>query len=252
MSIKCTIDSFSTFYSRAGVPFEAQDEILALAKRLASSDHVTLRGLYAHAGHSYNARCPDDALAYLEQECRMARAFRTMFKEHAGVDIPYLSIGATPTVLAILYFRDERVRHALDGISEVHAGVYVGLDRQQVATGLCSYADVSVSVACRVASCYPDRGTVLLDGGALAFSKDSAPQGGYGAVIKDGAEDKLLVKISQEHGILKENTGSMHLGQVVRVVPNHCCLAAACHLFYIIVENGGHTVIDVWIPVRGW
>lgn len=183
----------------------------------------------------------------------MARAFQTMFRDEAGVDIPFVSIGATPTVLAILATNDSsKVAAALEGIAEVHAGAYTLLDRQQVATGLVRYADVAVRVACRVASVYPDRNTALIDGGALAFSKDSAPQGGFGAVVSNEKQIVLLQKVSQEHGIL-DTCENLSIGQVLQLVPNHCCLACASHLFYLIVENDqDDTVVDVWVPVLGW
>ena len=229
-----------------------KESILNLAKRLANSNCATLQGLYAHAGHSYQARSADEALRYLEKECESARQFRTMFLEEAKIDIPYLSIGATPTAQSIVFFKNssDRVHKALQGISEVHAGAYSLLDRQQMATQLCSESDVAISVACRVASRYPDRGTVLIDGGALAFSKDGAPQGGYGQTTKAGV---VLQSVSQEHGILAshDSSSSMHVGDIVRVIPNHCCLTAACHLYYLVVEKDDQ-VADVWFPVRGW
>ncbi|KAF7724379.1 hypothetical protein EC973_001104 [Apophysomyces ossiformis] len=230
-------------YHRAGTPVEG-DETIQLAKRLASSPHVVLEGLYSHAGHSYSSNNPQEATQYLKTECDMARAFRDLLQSH-GVEVRCVSIGATPTVQAILQASDAAT--LLEGIDEVHCGAYTLLDRQQMATGLCSVEDVAVTVACRVASVYADR--VLLDGGALAFSKDTAPQGGFGMVLGTG---DTLTKVSQEHGILSNPSSSYRLGQVVRVVPNHCCLTAACHLYYLVVDDEKDTIKDVWVPVRGW
>ncbi|KAI7856088.1 putative serine dehydratase domain-containing protein [Circinella umbellata] len=240
-------------YGRAGVPLDSASEkesVLTLAKRLTSSNGcATLHGLYAHAGHSYKARSPQEALSYLEAECNSAREFQAFFLKEANINIPYLSIGATPTVQAIVHHTDnERVNKALEGIAEVHAGAYSLLDRQQMATGLCTEKDIAISVACRVASRYPDRGTTLIDGGALAFSKDNAPQGGFG-ITTTGV---VLQSVSQEHGILASSSPDMHVGDIIRVQPNHCCLTSACHNYYLIVEDGGDQVVDVWFPVRGW
>jgi D-serine deaminase-like pyridoxal phosphate-dependent protein len=158
------------------------------------------------------------------------------------------------------------MKQILKGIDEVHAGAFAFLDRQQVSTGLGGYHDVAISVACRIASIYNDRDSLLIDGGALAFSKDSAPQGGFGYVLDpSGAKDEhgepkiiaSLNKVSQEHGILHVYEANlsrpeMQVGQLVHVIPNHCCLAAACHLYYLIIEDGKDTVVDVWVPVKGW
>ncbi|KAJ8655733.1 hypothetical protein O0I10_008618 [Lichtheimia ornata] len=240
-------------YGRAGVPLKSnfvKDDVLELAKRLSTSSYATLFGLYTHAGHSYNARSPEEAFEYLEKECESAREFRDYFIKEAGVDIPYLSIGATPTVGAVIH-HGERAKKVLEGISEVHAGAYTLFDRQQAATGLCTLEDVAITVLARVTSLYPDRGTVLIDGGALAFSKDVCPQGGFGVLQSN--HDIVLRSVSQEHGILQADSKSgLELGQVVRVIPNHCCLTSACHMYYLIIEGGGDTVVDVWFPVRGW
>lgn len=248
---------------RAGVPID-DPETIRLAKRLQESPCVDFTGIYTHAGHSYSSKNSAEALEYLKNECDMARQFRDYFINH-GIEIKFVSIGATPTVKAITAFMHEdmsAMKKILEGISEVHAGAFAFLDRQQVATGLGDYSDVAITVACRIASVYKDRHSMLIDGGGLAFSKDTAPQGGFGYVL-DPLESKpkiiaSLTKVSQEHGILQhldESTLSRHelqIGKLIRVIPNHCCLTAACHLFYLIIEDGGDTVVDVWVPVRGW
>jgi D-serine deaminase-like pyridoxal phosphate-dependent protein len=46
--------------------------------------------------------------------------------------------------------------------------------------------------------------------------------------------------------------GNRHLaiGQRVRVIPNHSCLAAACFDRYHIVQDG--SVVGSWRSARGW
>ncbi|GAN11723.1 alanine racemase [Mucor ambiguus] len=249
-------------YGRAGVPIN-DEKTLSLAKRLSDSPHVAFTGIYTHAGHSYSSQSSDEALEYLKNECDVARQFKDYFVSN-GIPISYVSIGATPTVKAITAFMDRLdMDYILRDIDEVHAGAFAFLDRQQVATGLGSYHDVAISVACRIASVYEERKSVLIDGGALAFSKDTAPQGGFGYVIDPAVKDDVeilasLTKVSQEHGILQhldETTLSrpeLRIGKLVRVIPNHCCLAAACHLYYLVVEDDSDVVVDVWVPVRGW
>lgn len=250
-------------YSRAGVP-PNDPQTLQLAQRLQDSPYADFVGIYTHAGHSYSSTNPEEALEYLKNECDAARGFKNYLSKN-GVEVKFVSIGATPTVKAVIAFmNDTRIKDILSDIDEVHAGAYAFLDRQQVATGLGTYKDVSISVACRVASIYKDRNSALIDGGALAFSKDTAPQGDFGYAIEslvnqnDNEDPKIFAtvkKISQEHGILEYKQNSevqLKIGQTIRVIPNHCCLAAACHLYYLIVESGSDTVVDVWVPVKGW
>lgn len=248
--------------SRAGVPLNDPDT-LELAKRLDKSPYIHFVGIYTHAGHSYSSTNPQEALQYLKDECDSARQFKEYFEKN-GINIGFVSIGATPTVKAVVaHINSVNMKDILSGIDEVHAGAFAFLDRQQVATGLGTYKDVAISVACRVASIYKDRGSVLIDGGALAFSKDTAPQKGFGYAVdtlvnQDYNKDPKIIgnlkKVSQEHGILEYTSSdvSWKINDVIRVIPNHCCLTAASHLFYLIVENGSDKVVDVWIPVKGW
>ncbi|KAI8094284.1 hypothetical protein BDF21DRAFT_489812 [Thamnidium elegans] len=247
-------------YGRAGVPINDSDT-LTLAKRLDQSPYVHFNGIYSHAGHSYSSKSRTEALEYLKNECDMGRQFRDYFVSN-GVTIPQVSIGATPTVKAITSFMKETdMKQILSGISEVHAGAFAFLDRQQVSTGLGGYEEVAISVASRIASVYKDRDSLLIDAGALAFSKDTAPQGGFGYVLDPAIKEPNVIasvaKISQEHGILQVDSSTLsrpelQVGKLIRVIPNHCCLTAACHLYYLIIEEGGDTVVDVWVPVRGW
>ncbi|KAI9366621.1 hypothetical protein BD770DRAFT_376640 [Pilaira anomala] len=247
-------------YGRAGVPINDTNTLI-LAKRLSESPYIVFNGIYTHAGHSYSSKNRTEALEYLKNECDMARQFRDYFVNH-GIKIVQVSIGATPTVKAITEFMKETdMKEILSGISEVHAGAFAFLDKQQVSTGLGGYEDVAISVASRIASVYKDRDSLLIDAGALAFSKDTAPQGGFGFVLDPTAKETKMIasvtKVSQEHGILQVDASTLsrpelQIGNLIRIIPNHCCLTAACHLYYLIIENGGDTVVDVWVPVRGW
>ncbi|KAI7890505.1 putative serine dehydratase domain-containing protein [Mucor mucedo] len=242
-------------YGRAGVPIN-DPETIELAKRLQKSPCVDFTGIYTHAGHSYSSENFNrghliSSTTNVTWHVNFAIIlFNTLSKLSRFPLAPHLLSKQSP----LLCMRDYRYEKNLGCISEVHAGAFFIFGRQQVSTGLGDYNDVAITVACRIASVYKDRDSLLIDGGALAFSKDTAPQGGFGCEPKVIA---TLTKVSQEHGILQhldESTLSrpeLQIGKLIRVIPNHCCLTAACHLFYLI-EDGGDTVVDVWVPVRGW
>lgn len=210
---------------------------------------VNLQGLYTHAGHSYACRDNESAIAFLQAERDAAINYREFLAKN-GVHINNCSIGATPTVMAA----GVATKQVLEGITELHAGAFAFMDRQQMATSLAKTSDVAISVLSRVASRYPERGSILLDAGGLAFSKDGSPQGGFGEII--GREHWKLDKIAQEHGVVTEvpleDFEDAPVGKVFLVRPNHCCLTAACFEFYLVIENGGDEIVDVWVPVRGW
>lgn len=152
-----------------------------------------------------------------------------------------LSVGSTPTAHAASQARSsltlQRLRQELPpGVTlELHAGNYAFLDLQQLATraqpGLDGHGsvpakmeDVAISVLCSVVSTYPGRGAgktqtaaqlgsesslaqggdeALIDGGGIAFSKDSGPWSGFGHILYPSAlRGWQLGRPSQEHGIL--------------------------------------------------
>ncbi|CAM0139204.1 hypothetical protein VKS41_002396 [Umbelopsis sp. WA50703] len=233
---------------RAGAAIN-NDASLNLAKRLVSSPLLNIVGLYTHAGHSYASRDPNGAVNFLKSERDAALDYKKFLAEN-GVHFDNISIGATPTVMAAGLVDSSE----LEGITELHAGSFVLNDRQQLATQLLDETGLAVTVLCRVASRYPERGSLLMDGGALGFSKDAAPQGGFGTIV--GEPKWKLDKLAQEHSIVTEVPAEdfqrVNVGDVFRVVPNHCCLTAACYEFFLIIEDNGDEIVDVWVPVRGW
>src|SRR6185369_14275814 len=86
-------------------------------------------------------------------------------------------------------------------------GNYIFYDAFQATIRSCSRDDVAVSVLATVVSSHPERGSLLLDAGALALSKDLGPHHidsgfGYGLVCGVGLEPLALklIALSQEHG----------------------------------------------------
>ena len=127
---------------------------------------------------------------------------------------------------------------------ELHPGNYSLFDRQQVASGACSESDIACYVMCRVIGSRPD-GSVLVDGGGMALHKDSGGKGvsGWGAVLGD--PELEIVSVSQEVAVLKPRESALggsarrryELGDPVRILPNHSCMAAAQHPEFHFVES---------------
>jgi D-serine deaminase-like pyridoxal phosphate-dependent protein len=109
------------------------------------------------------------------------------------------------------------------------------LDLQQQHTTLITEPQVAQRVRATVISYYPGRGAqgedeALVDAGAIAFSKDTGPSGGYGEVV---GRPWRLSRISQEHGILTQIKNAhgvkekLEIGTVVEIIGQHACLIAA-------------------------
>jgi D-serine deaminase-like pyridoxal phosphate-dependent protein len=274
-------------YSRAGVS-PGSPGFYALVDVLLKSSTINLHGFYGHAGDAYASTSLSEASEFLSGEVaavndasRATLELITHSTPSATLTQPFiLSVGSTPTAHAASMETRKTLSQVLHGTLELHAGNYPMLDLQQQHTTLVDRTRISQRVQATVISYYPGRGNdgsdeALIDAGAIAFSKDTGPSGGYGDVI---GQPWRLSKISQEHGILtrtndkSDSNESLKVGMLVNIVGQHACLiAAVCNIFeqllsslttthfqaypwYYIVdgEDGGTTVVDIWVPWKGW
>lgn len=243
-----TFDAFLKIdcgYHRAGVDPQNPDSV-RLAMRLARSERVRFQGLLTHAGHSYNARDVDEIHRIAAQEAGSLTRFRALLASEGFTDARR-SIGSTPTAAVVDRFT---------GCDEVRPGNYVFFDAFQATIGSCALADVAVSVLTTVVGSYPERGSLIVDAGALALSKDVGPDHvepgfGYGLVcdLELRPLPMRVLALSQEHGKIAATT-HVPVGTRLRIVPNHSCLTAAMFDAYDVIDEG--RVVDRWRPARGW
>lgn len=236
-------------YHRAGVDPSSADAV-RLAAALSGSAQVSFRGLLTHAGHAYDCASRAEILPVAEQERSVIVSFAERLRRE-GIAVPAVSLGSTPTASVV---------EDLSGVTEVRPGNYAFFDCFQARIGVCGFQDVAFSVLSTVIGVYRSRGTVILDAGALALSKDAgathvAADAGYGVCLdprtRSPREDWCLYALSQEHGKLRMGGDwDLSVGDRLRILPNHSCLAAALHAAYHVVQ--GDTVIDCWRPARGW
>ncbi|MDH5748634.1 MAG: alanine racemase [Rhodospirillales bacterium] len=238
---------------RAGLA-PGSDELLAIAKILNDGPGTALKGVLTHAGHSYACRTVDEMAAVAEDE-RLSAALAGVRLHAAGLPVPIVSVGSTPTAL-----------HAktLKGVSELRAGVYMFGDLFQAGIGSCRREDIAVSVLASVTGHRPDSGTLLIDAGALALSKDRSTESlkqdmGFGLVVDENGRDAfdglIVNRVYQEHGLIEGADeaafAALPIGARVRILPNHSCLTAAMYDEYHVVD-GGTEVTARWPRANGW
>lgn len=231
---------------RSGVAPEG-DRALELARVLAGSECLVFDGLLTHAGHTYAARSRDQAAAVAEEE-RAVMAGLAERLRRAGIEVPGVSVGSTPGMSAV---------RRLDGVTEARPGNYAYYDFTQVAIGSCTVGECALTVLSTVVSRQPGARHAVCDAGALALSKDPGPTRDehgepvtWGEVFDDHAAGTLhpdlrLSSLSQEHGVL---SAPVPVGERLRILPNHSCLAAAC--FDRVHAVSGDRVLDVWTVHR--
>lgn len=240
-------------YHRCGVDPKG-NALVELAQRIGERSSLRFAGILTHAGHSYHARGAEaiSAVARAERDvmCAAAARLRT-----AGIEVPTVSVGSTPTAVHVDHLR---------GVDEVRAGNYVFFDLTQAALGNCTPEDTVLSVLASVVHRDFARRQVVLDAGAIAMSKDRGPvefvsDAGYGRLVDlDGTDLGLtLTGLSQEHGVVRAADGAqlaaldrLPVGARVRVLVNHSCLTAAQHGEYVVHER--RAVVDRWTIHRGW
>ena len=231
---------------RAGIDPTRPDG-LELAYRAHESKFVRLVGLLTHAGHSY----VQTEMGEIRQVAIEEAAVLSRMRQDLGLFDLARSIGSTPTASVVDRFPDAE---------EVRPGNYVFYDAHQAAIGSCSIEDCAATVLVTVIGIYPEHSKIIVDGGALAFSRDPGPvhivDCGYGIVCSPDLKPlpARFFSMSQEHGQIhlagKVAPGAIRIGSRLRVIPNHSCLTAAMFDRYYVVER--NSVVDEWKPVRGW
>jgi D-serine deaminase-like pyridoxal phosphate-dependent protein len=215
-----------TGYKRSGVKWDDDKSMAQLAKTITAQQHLHFEGLLTHAGHSYKARGQKEILSiYHETVSRLQHAKQTL--ECAGFEVK-VSLGDTPSC---------SVAETFASLDEIRPGNFVFYDLQQLVIGSCREEQLALAVACPVVAIYPERGEMILYGGAVHLSKDFAEADGvkqFGSITrleKNGwrlLRECYVSSVSQEHGIVKasgELLESTRVGDLLFVIPAHACLA---------------------------
>ena len=233
------------------------DELLAAA-RILHDGGMEVRGVLAHAGHTYGCTEPDAVAAIAEAERAGAVAAASRIRD-AGIPCREVSVGSTPGALF--------ARH-LEGVTEFRPGVYMFMDLFQAGVGCCGLEDIALTVLSTVINHRPAQGTAHIDAGALALSKDRSTatqphDRGYGLVtdVHGLPHPGLTVDaVHQEHGRLAGPGGVpfavLPIGSRLRVLPNHVCMTAAMYERYAVVDGtelGDMQPVEAfWDRVNGW
>lgn len=241
---------------RAGVK-PADPYLLEVARAVAASPALELKGVMTHAGASYDCRSLD-AIADMAETERSGAVAAAAAIRAAGLPCPEVSVGSTPTAL---------MARTLDGVTELRPGVYMFHDLVMAGLEVCRPQDIAVSVLATVIGHQAEKRWLITDGGWMALSRDrgtaaQAVDQRYGLVCTEAGEilpDVLVTGANQEHGIVAARPGTPPLdlsrfpiGTRLRVLPNHACATAAQHASYLVVGADGTTVEAEWPRLNGW
>ena len=190
---------------RSGV---AVHDLAPLAERC-SDLGLHVRGAFTFGGHAY-ASCdaPPEAA---DDEVRTLAEARDALRS-VGIEPEVLSAGSTPTAL----------HSARPPVTDERPGTYVFLDRQQVALGAGPMESVSLFVLTTVVASHAD-GRFVLDAGSKVLSTDRPSWlDGYGFL--PAYPDATVARLSEHHAVCTTSGTRPRVGDVVALVPNHCCV----------------------------
>jgi D-serine deaminase-like pyridoxal phosphate-dependent protein len=140
---------------------------------------------------------------------------RDLFKQ-AGIPVPIVSGGGTPALATIGKF---------PMLTEHRAGTCVYNDAMVVASGGATWDDCAMRIRATVVS-RPTATRAILDAGTKVLTSDQYGMKGYGHVLE--YPEAVITGLSEEHGTVDLSASAERpaVGDVVHVVPNHCCVVS--------------------------
>ena len=220
-------------YHRTGV----QPEDAGTVARVAADLGLAVVGLFTHGGHGY-AGINAVAGAAADEVRTLVEGREALRAE--GIEVELLSAGSTPTALGA----------AESPVGEIRAGTYLVGDRQQVTLGALPPDSIALWVAATVVSTATP-GQVVVDAGAKTLTKDVPPYlEGHGFLPAYPAA--VIEKVSDYHGNVRipDGTPAPRLGEVVAIVPNHCCPVIDLRDNFLVLRDG--EIAGTWpVDARG-
>jgi len=230
-----------TGYGRTGLHWERIEDIVSIARQIETGDNLEFVGLLTHAGHSYHEESAERIVKINDETIsRMVFLKNRLFNE--GLRQCLLSVGDTPCC---------SIAENFEGINEIRPGNFVFYDLKQAEIGSCTENEIAIALACPVVSKYPDRGELVVYGGAVHFSKDhmlhengekifgyltAFENGQWGGAIRSA----YVSEVSQEHGKLRLEADlfeKIDVGDVLLFLPVHSCLTTNLHRNYVTLEG---------------
>jgi D-serine deaminase-like pyridoxal phosphate-dependent protein len=200
---------------RAGVD---PDKAVATANAASALPALELRGVITHEGHL--AQHGSDRTA-LEAAGRVAGQTLVQVAEAIraeGHECPLVSVGSTPGATSAPFAK---------GVTEARPGTYVYFDSNQVGLGSARVGQCAQTVLTRVTSTQR-AGIAIIDAGVKAMSSDTIATSGRLGIVCDAQANPLdgvdFLSANEEHGFLTgPGTANLHVGDLLRVIPNHAC-----------------------------
>ena len=223
---------FDVGMRRVGVP--AVPAVVALARAVAAAPGLAFDGITCYPGH---IRQPMDAQndALRDLQARLVAAVSAL--RTAGLPPRVVSAGSTPTMWRT---------HEVPAITEMRPGTSVYHDRTTVALGTAAWDEIAFTVLATVVSTAIP-GQVVIDAGSKALAREPlrGAEGEGWAAVQDRPH-LVVQRMSEEHGIIElgDDPWRPAVGDLVRLVPNHACVAM--HNFDAVSADRAGRLAEPW------
>jgi D-serine deaminase-like pyridoxal phosphate-dependent protein len=134
----------------------------------------------------------------------------------AGMPVDVRSGGGTPALLSLADY---------PMMTEHRAGTYVYNDMMMLRSGVATLDDCALHVRATVVS-RPTEDRAIVDAGSKILTREQYYVENFGLVVE--YPDAVVKNVSEEHGMidLGASAAKPKVGEVVRIVPNHCCVVS--------------------------
>jgi D-serine deaminase-like pyridoxal phosphate-dependent protein len=216
------------------------EPLLQLAQTIGKLPHLRFAGIAFYPGHIKTL--DESGLRALAELSDLLRGILDDFRA-AGIEIGTVSGGSTPTLFH---------SHEIHGLTEIRPGTYVFNDLNTIRSGACALEDCAATILATVVSTARP-GQMIIDGGSKTFSSDrlaNTAEVTFGHLVE--APGARFHKMNEEHGFidLSHAEAEFSVGDRVRVIPNHICVAVNLH--EKVYGLRGDTVEEVWpVDARG-
>jgi D-serine deaminase-like pyridoxal phosphate-dependent protein len=131
-----------------------------------------------------------------------------------GIPVPVVSGGGSPAM---------KLAGEFPMLTEYRAGTYIYNDVMQVTAGAATWDDCAMKVRVTVVS-RPTDNRAILDAGSKVFTYEQYYAKGFGRIVE--YPDAAISGFSEEHGVvdLSQCKRKPEVGEVLHVIPNHCCV----------------------------
>ena len=215
-----------TGHGRCGV--QSPEQALELAKHIHQHDGLQFGGLM-----TYPAPCTE----------RQTETFLKTAKnliEDTGLTVSVITTGGTPS----LYSAEKN-----SVMNEYRAGTYIYCDLSLVQAGMCTLDDCALTVQATVVS-VPNENRCIIDAGSKALTSDLLNKTDYGHIQQFPNAKINCLSEEQGHVDISACLTKPKVGDIVNVIPNHCCVVS--NLFdNVYYTRNNQVIVTHIIAARG-